>query len=632
MDPEIYKKFMVQRKTNNNVYMTKTPATTVILNQHDDAQSRISLKSKFSNVNNSPKPKKRFSISKKMYLNKLQEQDNIETVSPNKAFDDLIDAMNQKDNRSCVSDESDFDEEFLYEYLKFRKHLINKTRERREIMKQRVDIDYNDISANTTYQTTKHLNQPTISPKKTEQINIIITDSNENSENKIHTTKDTPIYDKDDSNSNDSVIFVNPIQQQIHHSPKGILGINKIENNSIDTEEFKEYKRKGNSVITGSSSSFSFKTPEIPVDPQDLECCNKLCKILCINRIFNFIKNFKLLSNEKRGDMVILIDKDMMSMLNFSLSSSVISNFKYIRYLIPLITNSIICGSIYFSYSDESSIILDDNKLSWCVYFTSLFFCYNYIYYLVSNWKVHKHYIERNIQTKKRKVSYSFYYLFLVFFLYYSGSYIYYNIQNNIQHTYFNYLFYGGIYLFFASCGACYYFVTTKLIQKGNMLHKWLHEMKLTRPDENIFYKQYNRHYKRIKLFAKYWNVLIFLGFVMLTFNLPLDIISIIYYNGYYSLPSIIIRTILLSWYTYCICYYNFYERYIPSYLYKHRIYNQYTIKGIEKYMKYRPISLNFYGFTINGHLIMKYIVLFINILLPTIYGLVSNRLINFKN
>lgn len=659
MDPEIYKKFMVRRTTNPNVnvYLTRTPATTVNMKPADDAKSILSTKSKFSNVydidndirennkesskitnrklnNKSPastvsvssRIKKHFSIGKNITF-KNDNSDEIHVKKHNAAFDELIEAMNKADNDSDCSEDNAINDELIQEYLMFRKHLIKK---RKEVQKE------------------KH--NPTINNTQTPKPQNII------------------LYDKDDSsdndccsNASDSIVYIRGAENDIIENRNVDNNIDKQQkreerenltqpiiysntmNHSINSIELKEYNKKGNSVITGSSSSFSFKTPEIPVDPQDIECCNKVCKICCFHRVIDFIKSLKFLSNEKRGDMVILIDKDMMTMLNYSFSSSIISNFKPVRYFIPVIMNASILFSAIFSYSNYSSTILGDNQLSWSVYFSLLAFCYNYIYYLVSNWKVHKHYIERNIQTKKRKVSYSLYYLFIFFFFYYCTVYILQLTTGDASNTklisdnsnffyMLNYSFYLGMYIFFTTCGACYYFVTTKLIQKGNMLHKWLHELKLRKPDINTFYKQYNKHYKRIKLFAKYWNILIFLGFVMLTFNLPLDIISILYYSEFYNLPSIIIRFVLLIWYTYCICYYNFYEKYIPSYLYKHRIYEQYKIKGIEKYMTYRPISLNFYGFTINGHLIMKSIVLFINIILPTIYGLVSNKLINFRN
>ena len=48
----------------------------------------------------------------------------------------------------------------------------------------------------------------------------------------------------------------------------------------------------------------------------------------------------------------------------------------------------------------------------------------------------------------------------------------------------------------------------------------------------------------------------------------------------------------------------------------------------IEKYTKYHELGLNFYGIKITGSLIIRIGLLFINLIIPTIYALVSNKLI----
>jgi hypothetical protein len=48
----------------------------------------------------------------------------------------------------------------------------------------------------------------------------------------------------------------------------------------------------------------------------------------------------------------------------------------------------------------------------------------------------------------------------------------------------------------------------------------------------------------------------------------------------------------------------------------------------IEKYALYHDIGLSFYGIKISGPLIVRSGLLLINLIIPTIYALVSNKLI----
>jgi hypothetical protein len=608
---DIYKNFIINNKTNKKIYYTQTPGGTIVKTEYDDddVKSRLSLKSKFSNIDYNNKQTIKTNI-----INKIKNTNNSpESISSNNTeFDKMVQFINTKHNQNEFIDID----------------ISNNNN---------IDISNNnniDISNNNNIDISNN-NNIDISNNNIDEKIIINIDgytSSSSSSDEYYNEEIDELFDIIDTNKiYKENKFVNLFKKSILKKRR-IKEEDEYHNNSLELNSEYLYnlekKKKNRTTITASSSSFSFKTPEIPVDPKDLECCYKNINKCCCGKIIDKISNCKFFSRKKAGDLVILIDRDMMNMLHYSLSSSIISNYKYIRYSIPLLTNLILL------ISSISTIIYpdyyEDESFSWTVYFTIMLICYNYLFYLVTNWNIQKHYVERNIQSSKRKISYSFYYMFISFIIYYSLYYYYYNI-NKYTHI-INYISYIGIYLFFTTCGACYYFVTTKLIQKGNLLHKWLHELKLRKPPLEEFYNQYNKHYKKIKLFAKYWNILIFLGFIMLTFNLPLDIISVIYYNKYYNIGSIIFKTILLIWYTYSICYYNFYNKYIPSYLYKNRIYNQYAIKGIEKYMTYRPIALNFYGFTISGHLIIKSLVLLFNFVLPTLYGLISNKLLSIKS
>jgi len=138
----------------------------------------------------------------------------------------------------------------------------------------------------------------------------------------------------------------------------------------------------------------------------------------------------------------------------------------------------------------------------------------------------------------------------------------------------------------------------------------------------------YKTHHKAIKIFGKNWNFLIFMGFINLTYHIPIDVISVIIHRRYKDIAGILVKSLGLAWYTYNICSINDMETKVIPYLYKHNLYTLEEIQTIEKQIVYQELGLNFYGIKINGTLILKITLLTINLVLPTIYGLVSNKLI----
>jgi len=191
-------------------------------------------------------------------------------------------------------------------------------------------------------------------------------------------------------------------------------------------------------------------------------------------------------------------------------------------------------------------------------------------------------------------------------------------------------------YLFFSTISLLYYYICNQLLQRSEQIRNWLKDLKKKYKNQNLelihddndFYKEYNTNYSIIKNFAKYWNFLIFIGFILLIAHIPIDLIAIIYNNQLFDIPGIIIKTSALGWYLYCICQLNDYEDKIIPYLYKHRIYNDDQIEYISKYIKYRPLGLNFYGIKISGTYISRYLIIIINLLVPTLYALFSKNII----
>lgn len=142
----------------------------------------------------------------------------------------------------------------------------------------------------------------------------------------------------------------------------------------------------------------------------------------------------------------------------------------------------------------------------------------------------------------------------------------------------------------------------------------------------NGFYVFYNIHNRRISLFSKNWNFVIFLGIVLLTFHIPIDLISIIYRREYLNLFGLILKSLSLLWYLMRICELNDCEVHLIAHLYKFRVFSQEEVKEIETYMSYRPLGLDFYGIKINKGVIIKVLLVIANLLVPTLYALVSNE------
>jgi hypothetical protein len=118
------------------------------------------------------------------------------------------------------------------------------------------------------------------------------------------------------------------------------------------------------------------------------------------------------------------------------------------------------------------------------------------------------------------------------------------------------------------------------------------------------------------------------MGFVILTYHIPIDLINVFYNRVYTDAAGIVIKSSGLARYTYKICHLNLYDKKVISYLYKHRLYSPDEISEIEKYAAYHELGLNFYGIKIEGSLIVKLALITINLILPTIYALLSNRII----
>jgi hypothetical protein len=181
-------------------------------------------------------------------------------------------------------------------------------------------------------------------------------------------------------------------------------------------------------------------------------------------------------------------------------------------------------------------------------------------------------------------------------------------------------------FIFFSVTAVVYYYICIKLSQRTESVQEWIYDLKPGSWTLSQFYLMYNAHSRRAEVFSKNWNFVIFLGIVLLTFHVPIDLVSIMYNKYYYDIFGLIIKAFSLLWYLMRICELNDIEGVLVSRLYKYRIFSQEEIKEIETYMTYRQLGLDFYGIRINKAAIIKVLLVVANLLVPTLYALASNE------
>ena len=253
---------------------------------------------------------------------------------------------------------------------------------------------------------------------------------------------------------------------------------------------------------------------------------------------------------------------------------------------------------------------------------------YGYMIYVYMNW-IHNSCVEHtNVARHDEYVSLGFYSLFMAYWFYESAVQFTNHNDNNTLIQFGNIYMSCAWYIYFSTSALLYYFICIKLAQRAQSINDWLKNLKRTRPPLTEFYASYKVHHKAIKVFGRNWNFIVLMGFIILTYHIPIDVLNVIFNHRYTDIAGILVKSLGLSWYTYKICRLNDMEAKVVPYLYKHNLYTAEEMTAIEKYAAYHELGLNFYGIKISGSLIIKTGLLIINLIVPTIYGLVSNKLI----
>lgn len=313
---------------------------------------------------------------------------------------------------------------------------------------------------------------------------------------------------------------------------------------------------------------------------------------------------------------------DRMFLLTFI--PAIRSNRILVRWITPIFMNVVLVGAwfcpVYYpAYYPTQGLI-------WTSDIVLITFVYNYLLHLQKSWSLTSCFEHTEVAPTVHRVSMTFYCLYIVYWFYFAVIQFNQHNESSVLIQFGNILMSSAWYLFFSTAALIYYYICIKLSQRSKGLREWMKQLRTERPTIDVFYEQYTLHYKKARQLAKYWNLIIFIGFLLLTFHVPIDLISILYQKYYYDIFGLVIKISSLLWYVWRICDLNEYENSLIAYAYKYRLFPLEQIKELEQYSLYRPLGLNFYGIKINKSFVVKISLLLINLLLPTAYALLSSK------
>ncbi len=324
-------------------------------------------------------------------------------------------------------------------------------------------------------------------------------------------------------------------------------------------------------------------------------------------------------------EIIPICEKNIIIFFNFTLLTSLKIKNKYFKFIIPIFNSlTLFISSLSLLYYSNYYINQD---IIWSLDLGLGFIIYSYMIYIILNWKYTSCFEHTHIARWKNIISLIFYIFYLIYWFYFAIIMFLKNNEPFVHIQILNVFMSYSWYLFFSSISILYYFICIKLIQRHTSINLWLKYLKNNRPSIEYFYFTYNDHHKKIKIFSRYWNILIFLGILLLTSHIPIDIISVLNHN-LHDILGLVIKTFSLGWYIYNICKLNDIDNEIVPYLLKHKIYDANQIVEIEKHILYRPLGLNFFGFKLNASFVLKIILIVANLIIPTMYALLSNKII----
>jgi len=293
---------------------------------------------------------------------------------------------------------------------------------------------------------------------------------------------------------------------------------------------------------------------------------------------------------------------------------------------LPVVALLIVTGSAFFPLYYPNYYLYQPEIYS--VDMVTMCIIYVYLLYVYSNWEKNSCFEHVSVGRVDEGISLGFYILFMAYWLY--DACVQFGIHNDnsaliqLGNVYMS----TSWYIYFSTSSLLYYFICIKLAQRAQSINDWLKTLKRTRPSIDEFYATYKIQHKAIKAFGRGWNFIVMMGFIILSFHIPIDVLNVIFNRRYTDITGVVVKALGLGWYTYKVCRLNDIDNKIVPYLYKHGLYNTEEMKAVEKYALYHELGLNFYGIKVSGPLIIKVGLIVINLIIPTIYALASNRLI----
>jgi hypothetical protein len=256
---------------------------------------------------------------------------------------------------------------------------------------------------------------------------------------------------------------------------------------------------------------------------------------------------------------------------------------------------------------------------------------YSYLTYKYVKWEENSSFEHTSVRKQDEIISHIFYALFMFYWLY--DCIIQFNNHNEkvVLIQLGNVFMSIAWFVYFSISSLLFYFICIKLAQRTQSINLWLKAIKRERPSIEEFYIKYKLHHKAIKSFGRTWNFIVLIGFIILTYHIPIDVLSVFINHSYTDITGIVIKSLGLFWYTYQICRLNDMDNKVVPYLYKHNLYSSDEMTQIEKYTTYNELGLSFYGIKINGSAIIKLFLLTVNLIIPTLYALISNKIIGLK-
>lgn len=191
-----------------------------------------------------------------------------------------------------------------------------------------------------------------------------------------------------------------------------------------------------------------------------------------------------------------------------------------------------------------------------------------------------------------------------------------------IGHAFMSYVW----YIFFSVSSVVYYYTATLLLQRVVSIKKHIVDLSSQTTKEH-FFAFYDDEFEKNRQIANNWNIIILLVILILTLNIPADLLGILVNNKLVVIPGLIMKSAGLAWYLLCICKLNYMEQYILNHLHRHHILQD-DYDEITRYMEVRRLGLNFFGLRITYNLIMKLAMIGLNVIVPILYGLFSNHIL----